>query len=245
MKSAENTLHIMELIAEHQPISLAGLCELIPQPKSTIQRGVNTLREFGWIKPSNTLGHPSFELSYRFLSLASTNSIVNRLSQIAKPYLIEIRDFCNETTFLSTYDVDHMTVIDCIDSKHAVRMVGATGGNLPAYITSTGKACLALLSQPALEKIVKLQLKKDKQIAFSRLQTELKQIKQQGYAMSIGEFSAELSHIGCAIVDANNFPIGGLGVSIANHRYAEIDEAGLIKKITNACKEISLALQTE
>ena len=242
MKSVESTLHIMELIAEHQPISLAQLCERINRPTASIQRGVNTLREFGWIKPESATGQPRWIVSNRFLSLAPADNPVSQLARIARPYLIDIRDSFNETCFVSTFDLSHVTVIDFADSTHAVRLVGGTGGNIPACIASTGRACLALLPQDAVDKVIKGVLKQQPQLNMHRFKADLPAIRKQGYALVEGEWADELTQLGCAIVDKHQYPIGGIGVSIPRYRVGELDQQALIQALQSAAREISLAL---
>lgn len=243
MKSVEGTLHILELIAEHQPISLTKLCELIDRPTPSIQRGVKTLKDFGWIKPESVIGNPQWVLSNRFLSLTAKDHMVSQLSHIAKPYLIEIRDLCNEATFLTTFDLYQVSVIDFLDSTHAVRLVGGTGGNIPTHISSTGRACLALLTGAEIDKVIQAAEKKDHSLNLSKVKISLPTIKKRGYCIVEGEWSPELTQVGCAITDKNNYPLAGLGVSIPSHRYKEIDKDALASALRVACSEISAKLK--
>ncbi|CAA0105540.1 Transcriptional repressor IclR [BD1-7 clade bacterium] len=244
MKSVLNTLALLELIAAHQPVSLGELCGWVEQPKSSMQRALSTLKDAGWIKPSDVEGKPRWVLSNRFLSLTGSNHLVARLSQLAKPALVQLRDNCNETVFLSTFDYDHMTVIDCIDSTHAVRLVGAVGGSIPAFMSSTGKACLARLPEDHLIKILKGKTDRIPQ-GIAQLKREINEIRQQGYAIIRGEWSQELTHIGAAIVDALGHPIGGIGIAIPNHRQHDVFNDALIKQVVEACENISRSLARE
>ena len=183
-------------------------------------------------------------MTYRFLSLANANQTVSKLSALARPYLLSIRDVCNEAIFLSTYDVDQMTVIDFADSTHAIRLVGGTGGNIPVHNTSTGKACLARLPNSTVNKIISLLEKRGFTLNRNQLSADLEKVKRDGFCVIEGEWAEELSHIGCAITDQNDHPIGGIGVSIPNFRYANVDVNALGELLMQSCDEISQALCT-
>jgi len=244
MKSVHNTFEVLEVIAAHGPISLQDMSERIEFPKSTTQRCIKTLKDYGWIKAESPTGNPKWILSNQFLSLTPTNHLVSDLHRIAKPYLYNIRDYCNETTFLSTYDTNVMTVIEFVDSLHPVRLVGGMGSRIPAHNSSTGRACLALLSGEALTKVLPNPILAVDQtpIDLSSFEKELKRIKKQGYARVDKDWSSELIHLGCAITDSKSNPIGGLCVSIPKHRHENIDEPKLINELITACHDISTNL---
>ena len=235
-------MQVLELVAANQPISLAELVSRLQQPKSTVQRCVATLKNYGWIKPETPEGNPKWILSNRFLSLTSNHHLVYRLSQLARPHLIEIRNLSEETTFLSAYDVDTMTVIDYAESTHLVRLVGAIGGNIPAVRSSTGKACLARLTDKQVTRVLAKSLGLEANLSLETLLGELRVIRDQGYALIEGEWSSELTHLGAAITDSNGYPIGGIGISVPNHRFLSLDVSSITSALVSGCAEVSAAL---
>lgn len=242
MKSVLNTLQVFELIAEHQPISLKGLVDLTARPIANVQRSLEALKSFGWIKPESSLGNPQWQITHRFVSLAGANQLVLGLNRLARPYLIDIRDEYNEATFLTTFDLSHVTVLDFVDTTHMVRMVGGTAGDIPSYISSTGRACLALLSDAEKKAVLKnaaLENIGDNQNTFIQ---KLELIKASGFAVVRGDWSPELTQVGSAIVDRKGKPVGGIGVSIPNHRLDSLDIENLGMTIKHYCSEISLQL---
>jgi len=246
MKSVANTLTIVELIAAHQPCSLAELSELAQLPKTTVQRSITTLKDAGWIHPHSTTGKPKWLLSSRLISLLKPNDELEKLQEIVKPYLEQLRDFSNESVFLSKFENTGMVVIDYLESNQAVKTAATLGVSAPLHASSTGKSCLALLNETALDKLFKqpLAVFTDKTVTDSaKLRRELKVIHKQGYAVSKSEWLEEICNIGSAITNSQGIPVAGLGITVPTFRFNKTDKEKIGTALKDACLEITALLQ--
>ncbi|MCD1625757.1 MAG: helix-turn-helix domain-containing protein [Paracoccaceae bacterium] len=91
-------LLVMESILLHGPVTLGGLCELLPISRAAIWRALNTLRSRGWVRMR--MGDNAFEASHLFGTLAQSahksyhgaaeaNTLLHRLARLG-PFHIEI-----------------------------------------------------------------------------------------------------------------------------------------------------------
>jgi IclR family acetate operon transcriptional repressor len=242
MKSVANTLSIVELIAKHQPCSLAELSNFSGLPKTTVQRSISTLKNSGWIHPHSTTSKPKWLLSSHLISLLTLNDEIENLREIAKPHLEKLRDFSNESVFLSKFENTGMVVIDYLESNQAVKTTAALGISAPLHATSTGKSCLSLLSDEALVKLFKQKLTRYTEktvVDDKKLCNEFKKIKNCGYSISKGEWIDDICNIGSAIVNSQKKPIAGVGITIPTFRFHSINKEKTGEAVRDACREIS------
>lgn len=245
MKSVTNTLSIIELIAAHQPCSLADLSTLSGLPKTTVQRSITTLKDVGWIHPHSVTGKPKWLLSSHLLSLLKPNDVLEKLRGIARPYLQQLRDLSNESVFLSTFENTGMVVIDYLESQQVVKTAATLGISAPLHASSTGKCCLSLLDDNILKKLLKQNLAcfTDKTVTDAeKIRRELNVIKKQGYAVSKGEWMEEICNIGSVIMNGQGQPIAGVGITIPTFRFNTVDKEKIGASVREACSEISALL---
>lgn len=245
MKSVTNTLSIIELIAAHQPCSLADLSARSGLPKTTVQRSIATLKDFGWIHPHSLTGKPKWLLSSHLMSLLKPNDALEKLQAIAKPHLQQLRDLSNESVFLSKFENTGMVVIDYLESHQVVKTAATIGVSAPLHASSTGKSCLSLLDENTLKKLLKKNLAgfTDKTITdVEKICSELKGIRKLGYAVSKGEWMEEICNIGSVITNAQGQPIAGLGITIPTFRFTAVDKEKVGVSVREACREISALL---
>jgi hypothetical protein len=91
-------LLVMETILLHGPVTLGGLCDLLPISRAAIWRALNTLRTRGWVRMR--MGDNAFEASHLFGTLAQSahksyrgaeeaNALLHRLARLG-PFHVEI-----------------------------------------------------------------------------------------------------------------------------------------------------------
>lgn len=242
MKSVSNTLALVELIAKHQPCSLADLSDLTGLPKTTVQRNLTTLKAAGWIHPHSITGKPGWLLSAHLLSLFTQDNPLTKLQATAKPWLEQLRKVSNESVFLSKFESTGMVVIDYLESQQTVKTTATLGISAPLHATSTGKACLAMLSEEALKKLLRptLQRYTNKTITDpTKLRKELHAIRTLGYSLSKGEWLDDIANIGSVITDSKGQPIAGLGITVPAFRFHTLDKERIGSAVHHACRTIS------
>jgi DNA-binding MarR family transcriptional regulator len=91
-------LLVMETILLNGPVTLGGLCDLLPISRAAIWRALNTLRARGWVRMR--MGDNAFEASHHFGTLSQAahksyhgaeeaNALLQRLSRLG-PFHVEI-----------------------------------------------------------------------------------------------------------------------------------------------------------
>lgn len=203
MNSSEKTAELLKLLGQYPYVH--GVTELgkkIECGKSGTFNILSALVKSGLAAQTEdhryTLG-PSVYL------LGKTYENQFGLSRLVKPYLVQLRDLTNENASFNMLLGGKAQLIYREESNHALRVVGKPGQERPLYAGATGKVLGAFQSDEEIsERLIREPL-----IPFTEktitsptvLQEEYKKIREQGYAISDGELTAETIGVGAPIRD--------------------------------------------
>lgn len=216
MDSVKTALRIFEAVAERGEAALADLVPVIAAPKSTVQRGLVTLHEAGWLRPVEDGGRRRWSVSTRLLTLLRPQDDLLALRRAALPVLERLRDETRETIHLTVRDGDRIVLIERCDSPQVLRAGWPLGAMAPLHIGSSGKAVLATLSEPALERYVARDLEawtEHSLVDRARLRSELAHIRERGFSVSDRELDVSVRSVAAPILDANGQALAAISIS--------------------------------
>ena len=245
VQAVDRSLAILEALAKHgSPISLTVLSNNLGLNISTVHRLLNTLIVAGFVEQEPNQGR--YRLGLKAFEVGNAALYNLDIRSIARPYLKELVDKCNETANLSILDRGDVVYIDQVESSNIVKMFAKPGTRGPAYCTGSGKAMLAFLSPSELEKnlkVMKFYKHTDNTITDPNiLRKELEKTRQLGYSMDIGELEEGVQCVGAPIRNHEGKCIGALSISGPTSRIADLSATELIKIVTHAANRISLQL---
>src|SRR5690348_10980987 len=188
-------LGLLEAVAGAQhPATLAELASSMNVPKPTMHRWLGSLENAGLVQ--RTPDGRRYELAARAsqlaLSILSNKPAGAIRHEILKRVVQEVGESCN----LTVLDGTQVNYLDRVETKWPLRVTFQQGSKVPAYCSASGKLFLALL-QPAKRDLILRDLKFERQtentiLDKSELVGELKEIRQQGYALDREEYLAGL-----------------------------------------------------
>jgi DNA-binding IclR family transcriptional regulator len=143
---------ILEAIAQAEAgLSITRLAELTGVDKSSVSRLVTTLVDLGFLA---RLENRSVILTGRVLMLAKGFQRQYNLSEIARPFLADLRDRVNETVILTVRQGLSSVSIEQFDPEHPFRMVPHVGNAAPLYATAAGRAIMFTLPMAEQHRII-------------------------------------------------------------------------------------------
>ena len=145
MDSVKSVLRIIEAVATSPEIGVSDLSRQLRQPKTTVQRGLMTLHEAGWIRPTNE-PRRRWKITSKLFMLSRSAETEARLRRAALPVMQTLRDETQETTHLMVREERHLVLIERVDSPLALRTVRDLGSRSPLHTSANGKAYLAYLT---------------------------------------------------------------------------------------------------
>lgn len=191
-----------------RPLGLTEIADRAGLPASTTHRLVAELTDGELLsrKPDG-----SYQLGLRIWELAQNTG--RQLRDTVRPFVQELFALTGETAQLVVRDKNEALVIDRAYGPKKVPRSARVGGRMPLNSTAVGKVLLAFDEPWVKESYLKLDMHKAtaKSIINPQfLDRQLKQIKTQGYAITIDE-----QRVGAASIAVPVWHTGRLGAAIA------------------------------
>lgn len=225
--------------------SAAELARIAGFNTATTHRILQDLAHFGIVCQNKE--SKKFYLGYALIELGSQAKGLFTIRDIARPYMEEIEKITNESVYL-TIPVDDKEglLLDTIDSSHQLRIVELIGERLPLHMGAARKAILAFMSEEKQEAYIKnynLSFGKENKIHIKEeeLREEIKNIRDRGYSLSIGETVPGTAGVGVPIFGINGVE-GSLCIGTPEARLHKDTITKFVKLLLDFSKRISSAL---
>jgi DNA-binding IclR family transcriptional regulator len=164
------------------------------------------------------------------------------LHELADDVLHRLVNDVNETSGLSVLDGDHVLVVARVACKNQLRIAQPIGTRNPIYCTAAGKALLAHQSPERIEEIISLGMPQRTDLTITNpeaMRTELARIRDQGYALDLGEREVGLIGISVPVRNASGAVVATCTASGSGARI-DADRIPLIRdRVAVSAAEIS------
>lgn len=167
------------------------------------------------------------------------------IAELARPIMERLRDECGEEVSLYVPGEGNRICAEAVKSRFSVAKVTDVGKVLPLHCGASGKVILAHLPEKTRKLIYRKPLEKFTPhtiTAPAELEADLEKIRQDGYAVSVGEREEGTYSVVAPVMGRSGEIAASLCVSGPIFRFAEEVRAKLIKATTCAAKEISITL---
>ncbi len=207
------------LAAQSDPgITLSDLSLQLRMPKSTVHRYLATLTQLGLAERRDD---DRFRLGTRVIELAGSFLANSDLRSESQPVLDGLASQSDETVHLAVPSGTEVVYIAKVESKHALRMYSYIGAKLPMYCTALGKAILAFGPPERTREVLARKLKPRTPrtiISAEALETELKTVRAQGYALDDEENEVGIRCISAPILDYTRMAVAAMSISGPSNR---------------------------
>lgn len=246
IQSVHRALNIWEfLIDEGNGFSLATIAEHCGLNKTTAFHLLKTLESRGYVEQS--FDTQFYKISWKSYELARKIYDTGNFTQAGKPYLEQLYDKYNETSYLCLYSKieNHFEAI-CqysIVSSNLLHTIAPVGSRLPLHCTAVGKAYLSSLSREMFNTV----LGNDPLAKFTQntitdrdlLYNQVQQIKQQGYCIEYEEFQPDVCSLAIPVIKYTGRAIFSLAVSMPVQRATDQTVSKIIAEMIPMAQELS------
>jgi DNA-binding IclR family transcriptional regulator len=224
LQSVDRAITILKTLGDAaSDLGVTDLSQRLGFPKSTVYRLLTTLEQGELVEQDPAT--EKYRLGVGLVRLAEPVLVRMDLQQAAQPHLRALAEACHETVNLSILTSDAKVInIASFPSPHMVRNVGWIGREMLPHSVSSGKALLAHMSKRRVDRILASGLPRFTERTITdphRLQEELAQVRQRGYAVAREELEEGLSAISAPIVDREGHVIAVVSVSGPSFRLTE------------------------
>jgi DNA-binding IclR family transcriptional regulator len=206
VQAVERALKILLILAEaRQPLTLSQIRDRSGLNISTAHRLLHTLMNDGFISQDRENG--KYMLGLRTFEVGHAALYSFDIRTVARPFIQELVDRCNETTNLGILDQDDVVYIDQIESANMIQIFARIGSRGPIHCTGAGKSLLAHYSEREFERFLQRKMPltayTDRTIIQpARLREEMQLIRLHGYSLDNGELE---DGVRCVVVPIWNF----------------------------------------
>lgn len=236
-----NPLHkvffILETVVANQS-SGATYSEIVASgdlPKSSVHRALKDLNQLGYITYN-----PETKKYFGSLKLAALGAEVMthfRLRSHVHPYLMELHRETDHTSNLGILNGTVGVFVDKIQSKSfSIRLFSEIGKTFPLYCTGMGKILLAHSPKEIISELLSQPLEKFTDSTITdpdHLQTELKMIREKGYAIDNEEITKGIMCIAAPVFGFNKKLLGAISIvflaSLQNERAIDQEVSAVLK----------------
>jgi DNA-binding IclR family transcriptional regulator len=226
IKSDYTLIRIIEALKELSGAGVTEVADHVGQRKGTVHKHLKTLAEEGYVTNNDGL----YQLSFEFFNLGGYVRDNTMIHVIGRKHVTEISNQLDEMVLLGIKERDHGHFIFRSKDKYGLMQSIPIGEQFELHQTATGKAILAELPKPEVERIVEnTGLPKSTEQTITDRETlieELEKIRNQGYAINMGEKSSSIWGVSAAIRNPNGGEMGAITVSMPESKISE-------QKITN------------
>lgn len=229
-RSVERALEILDCFLVEDKLTLnevSGKTNLSP---STVYRIMQTLQNRYFIERDE--GTKKFSIGNKINKLAKsfTKDQNVELRKVAYPYMSKLKDKYNENIRLYILDGSYKLCIEVVESTRDFRAIIKVGERHTVIRGAAGKIFLAYMDEEIRNNHIK-----DTNITDDILN----KIKENGYALSLGEREDGLVGISAPIFNQEGKVMASLSISGPAARFINEEMSDKIKDIVKFCEEIS------
>jgi IclR family transcriptional regulator, pca regulon regulatory protein len=220
-QSLERGLAVLSAFRPDRPV--VGISELSRElglTRSTTHRYVATLASLRYLEQDDATR--KYRLGPRVLDLGFSMLGSLELREIAGPHLRQLTDATGHTSNLAIRDDTDVILIDRVRGRpgryHHLEFSLHVGSRLPSYCSATGKALLAFLPRPDLDRLldhVDLVQRGPRTLTDKNsLLAELEQVRRSGLATNDEELESALRSIAAPIRSRSGQVVAAVNVAI-------------------------------
>jgi DNA-binding IclR family transcriptional regulator len=186
-------------------LSLAQIAQRVGLPRSTVQRIVGALVSEGMLMAASPAGRVRIGAGIVALANGSQIDVV----ELAHPHIKALAEAAGETVDLAVLKKDHLVFVDQVAGSQRLRAVSAVGEVFPLHSTANGKACLALMSDEEIRRLLPKPLPPladGSARDIEALLNEIAEVRKTGIAFDEQEHTRGISAVGGAFRD----PLGSI-----------------------------------
>jgi IclR family transcriptional regulator, KDG regulon repressor len=243
-KSAVRVLDIFELLAEcPQGLTFTEIRERLRIPKSSLNALLKVVSSRGYIVPD---GENRYMPGVKLIELSKVEVGARDLVELADRTMRVMRDLTLETVNLATRDKGDIVFIHKKLAPSPLRYDSPVGMRLPAYVTATGKAILATLSDEQVEELyprkVLVGFAPGSLRTLDELHADLQMARRRGFATDHEEGLVGVCAVACPIQNASRNAVAGISIAFPKARASDEAERKFSEMVIAGAQIISAKL---
>lgn len=238
-----STFKILEELSRTGPLGLNEVTQRTRVSKSTVFRILTTLTRLGYVVRDE---QREYGVSPALADLVGAESSLALLGRAALPHMLRLRDAYGETVNLGHLELDKVRYDEVVPSEFALRLHEQPGATVPAHASALGKVILAFSSVDFAEGILRGRelpnFTPNTVTDPEAILTELRRIRDRGFAFDRGEISPLATCVAAPILDSNGNAIAAISISGPTSRFNPKGNSAVVNSLLQSVADIGLQL---
>ena len=237
---AKRTLQALLLFSDHKYLTLTEAAQMLGISQPAASRILNTLQELGFIKRDE---QKKFSLDTLLIRLSKM--VESNLRNLALPVMKELASEIGESVQISVSQHSrYYVIIEEIESRHLLKWSSPIGEPRELYAGSPGKTHLAFKNDDELNTLLDemplVAITPNTITDKTRLLEDLRRIRENGYAISKGEYEEGTVGISVPVMDSSKTRlVTVLSTVIPQSRFSEDKLPFYISMLKKSAEKIS------
>ncbi|MFC5952814.1 IclR family transcriptional regulator [Pseudonocardia lutea] len=239
-QAVDRALSILPLLAKHGPSGATELARELGVHKSTVSRLLAVLEKHRLVEPAG--GRGKYRLGFGIVRLAGATAAQLDIAAESRPVCARLAAELSGTVSVSVLEGGYATVV----AQEPPTDRNWIGMRSPLHATAAGKVLLASFGFEALQEALdrpRQRFTERTVIARGALLAELTRVRDRGWAVTQGEFEADLNAVAVPLRGASGQIAGALSVSGRDGRLDPADFRSAARALTRAADAIFARLQ--
>ncbi|MEU6263598.1 IclR family transcriptional regulator [Saccharopolyspora shandongensis] len=245
LQSVDRALHLALLLREGKQFSVQEAAAVLSTAPSTAHRLLNALTRRGFASQDRERRYVAGPVFAPEASRVNTGL----LRRLAYPVLQELHEQLGETVQVMTLSGNNILFIDGIEDVERTLRVGMrVGDQMPAYCSAGGKAMLAEMSNPELERLYRGGLTPWPTARFTTLNAlkrNLATVRRVGYGTSVEETERGVHGLGVGVHTPSGAIVAALTSAVPSVRFRRQDVPAYVAGLTEARDSLEEVLAAE
>lgn len=239
--SLERGAAIVECVGNaNDPLTLTEIASATGLSRPTAFRLLAVLCRLGFVHKDKDSG--TYSLGYKVYGIGRSSRRYESIARDSRPILRRLAYDLGQTTFLVVLQGAQAVCYDKVEPPEGLRLHTSIGMRVDAHATSTGKVLLAGRPLEEVRQIYRahpLYRHTDRTItSLAGLLSELRAIREQGYAVDRGELLPGIESLAVAVETTIGTPFMAISVTGPVHTLAGRTLRGKVDRLHRAQREI-------
>jgi len=226
-------------------LSLRAISERSGMVKSSVHRVLRSLVTHGYVEQESNGG--KYALGVQCLTLARGFARGMDLLRVARPYLRELLEAFDETTYLAVRRGDRCLFVDVQETHRDLRLVGPPGAEVHYHATAAGKAIAAFM-QPEqrsaiLDRLGPLRVTNRTLTDRAQVEQEWARVRQSGFASNDEETIVGAVFLAAPVFDSRDQVCASIAIGMPKARYSSDIWERLPAMLKESCRRLSATLK--
>ncbi len=243
----DKVFDLLDVLAEGEDVTASELADRIGQPRSSVYRLLAKLRRRGWVEPGSD--HATFRLGLEVLRFAEVVRSRFDVRQVARPTMEQVHREVGGTVYLCVRSQDKSLCIERIDGSFVGQAFLDVGGALPLHVGATSQVLLAFEPESEWQRYVEAnelaRFTPKTESSPKELFAKLKEVRDDGYAISDEDVTPGLGACGTPIFDRDGKVVAAISVGGLRQTVLGPDLPTIVDLMKEAGHQISRALGSD